>query len=533
MDSMAKYGKVDRRTLLKMMGAAGASATVISTCGTSDEISGQGLSGAKFDKNVRLATAGPGGDKNWQPGHALKFLPPEDMPTSGKASNTLAGLPKEKLLNFYRLMSTSRRWETTMKDLFLAGDDRLYGAFHTYVGEEAIAVGVMGALNDDDYIASTHRGHGHLIAKGGDLNKLSAEIFFKETGYNKGYGGSTRVITDQSGGVVSRHDYFPFGEEIPGNSSHGNRHLVTDGQPTTTYNQPKGISQKFTGQERDDESGLDYFRARYYPSALGRFTSPDPVGGRLGDPQTLNRYVYVRNNPLLFVDPSGLTFYLKCKQKSKTTCRRGYAGKYVTNKKGKRRFVRTEVDNDGKGGLIDQYGNRFTASFGTGGPVFTDSDGTTFGGRFKSGSKPTLLAGSGPSEGLSGLYYHNGLNTNPGGGVIIGKEKKLQALVDSGALVKNPGLDRINPAHPGAVNFREDNVGHSAHLPYTKGVPLTLYDKQYAQVFHFDREYPYGDVRGFVFHTGAVLKGFFNKSIRGQRKPEPPASLPPGVTLPK
>ena len=199
---MAKQnGKVDRRTLLKMMGAAGASATVISTCGTSGEISGQGLTGAKFDKSVQLATAGPGGDKNWQPGYALKFLPPEDIPTSGKASNTLAALPKEKLLDLYRLMSTSRKWETTLKDLFLAGDDGLYGAFHTYVGEEAIAVGVMGALNDDDYIASTHRGHGHLIAKGGDLNKMSAEIFFKETGYNRGYGGSMH-ITDMSKGIM-------------------------------------------------------------------------------------------------------------------------------------------------------------------------------------------------------------------------------------------------------------------------------------------------------------------------------------------
>ena len=194
-------GKVDRRTLLKMMGAAGASATVISTCGTSGEISGQGLTGAKFDKSVQLATAGPGGDKNWQPGYALKFLPPEDIPTRGKASNTLAALPKEKLLDLYRLMSTSRKWETTMKDLFLAGDDGLYGSFHTYVGEEAIAVGVMGALNDDDYIASTHRGHGHLIAKGGDLNRMSAEIFFKETGYNKGYGGSMH-ITDMSKGIM-------------------------------------------------------------------------------------------------------------------------------------------------------------------------------------------------------------------------------------------------------------------------------------------------------------------------------------------
>jgi TPP-dependent pyruvate/acetoin dehydrogenase alpha subunit len=88
-----------------------------------------------------------------------------------------------------------------MKDLFLGAKDGLYGAFHTYVGEEAIAVGAMGALNDDDYIASTHRGHGHLIAKGGDLNQMTAEIFFKATGYNKGYGGSMH-ITDMSKGIM-------------------------------------------------------------------------------------------------------------------------------------------------------------------------------------------------------------------------------------------------------------------------------------------------------------------------------------------
>jgi TPP-dependent pyruvate/acetoin dehydrogenase alpha subunit len=88
-----------------------------------------------------------------------------------------------------------------MKDLFLGAKDGLYGAFHTYVGEEAIAVGTISALNDDDYIASTHRGHGHLIAKGGDLNKMSAEIFFKATGYNKGYGGSMH-ITDMSKGIM-------------------------------------------------------------------------------------------------------------------------------------------------------------------------------------------------------------------------------------------------------------------------------------------------------------------------------------------
>ncbi len=195
-----RHRRVDRRTLLKAMSAAGATTTVFSACGDS-AASPPGIAGGEFGKTVKLATAGPGGNKQWRPGFALQYLPPEDMPTSGEASATLAREPKEKLLEIYRLMSTSRKWETTMKDLFLGGEDGLYGAFHTYVGEEAIAVGSIGAINEDDYIASTHRGHGHLIAKGGDLNRMSAEIFFKESGYNKGYGGSMH-ITDMSRGIM-------------------------------------------------------------------------------------------------------------------------------------------------------------------------------------------------------------------------------------------------------------------------------------------------------------------------------------------
>jgi TPP-dependent pyruvate/acetoin dehydrogenase alpha subunit len=196
-------GRIDRRTLLKLMGSVGATATVGSACGTSlgGSVSAEGLAGGKFDKSVALATAGPGGNRKWQPGDAVKFLPPEDIATRGKAADALASLPKERLLHFYDRMTASRKWETAMKDLFLAGKDGLYGAFHTYVGEEAVAVGVISTLHQDDYIASTHRGHGHLIAKGGDLNKMSAEIFFKASGYNKGYGGSMH-ITDMSKGIL-------------------------------------------------------------------------------------------------------------------------------------------------------------------------------------------------------------------------------------------------------------------------------------------------------------------------------------------
>ncbi|MBM3774006.1 MAG: thiamine pyrophosphate-dependent dehydrogenase E1 component subunit alpha [Acidobacteria bacterium] len=197
--------RIDRRRLLQALGSAGATGAVFSACGRSTQTAsahtGGSITGGKWEKTVPLATAGPGGNPGWQPGDAVKFLPPEKIPASGKASDLMASLPKDKLLTIYQRMTASRIWETTMKDLFVGGKDGLYGAFHTYIGQEAIACGVMGALEDDDYIASTHRGHGHLIAKGGDLNRMSAEIFFKKTGYNKGYGGSMH-ITDMSRGIM-------------------------------------------------------------------------------------------------------------------------------------------------------------------------------------------------------------------------------------------------------------------------------------------------------------------------------------------
>jgi pyruvate dehydrogenase E1 component alpha subunit len=99
----------------------------------------------------------------------------------------------------YTDMVKIRLWESKVKDLILAGGFR--GVAHLYVGEEAIAVGVCRALRKDDYVASTHRGHGHLIAKGGDLGRMLAEIAHKATGYCKGYGGSLH-ITDVGLGIL-------------------------------------------------------------------------------------------------------------------------------------------------------------------------------------------------------------------------------------------------------------------------------------------------------------------------------------------
>jgi RHS repeat-associated protein len=111
--------------------------------------------------------------------------------------------------------------------------------------------------------------------------------------------GSTRVVTDATGAVKARHDYLPFGEEI--GSSIGGRQNVTG------YSSFDSTRQRFSAKERDTESGLDYFLARYYSSAQGRFTSVDPANEsvRLDNPQTLNRYSYTLNNPLRYVDPDG------------------------------------------------------------------------------------------------------------------------------------------------------------------------------------------------------------------------------------
>ena len=101
--------------------------------------------------------------------------------------------------------------------------------------------------------------------------------------------GSSRVVSDASGNVLDDSDFYPFGWERPVASSSGN-----------TY--------KFTGKQRDSETGNDYFGARYFGSSLGRFLSVDPdnTGADPSDPQTWNMYAYVRNNPTTLTDPTGL-----------------------------------------------------------------------------------------------------------------------------------------------------------------------------------------------------------------------------------
>jgi TPP-dependent pyruvate/acetoin dehydrogenase alpha subunit len=106
-------------------------------------------------------------------------------------------LPPEKQREMLRQMLTIRRFEERASDDYLAG--KIYGVVHCYIGEEAVAVGVCSALERTDRIISTHRGHGHCIAKGADLKRMTAELYGRRTGYCKGKGGSMHIADFEIG----------------------------------------------------------------------------------------------------------------------------------------------------------------------------------------------------------------------------------------------------------------------------------------------------------------------------------------------
>ena len=111
--------------------------------------------------------------------------------------NTGTNFSNEQMLGFYRGMLRIRRVEEQIGRDAKAGN--IPGAVHLYIGQEAVGVGVCSQLNDNDWIASTHRGHGHYLAKGGDTRLLMAEIYGRETGMCRGHGGSMHVANFSKG----------------------------------------------------------------------------------------------------------------------------------------------------------------------------------------------------------------------------------------------------------------------------------------------------------------------------------------------
>jgi TPP-dependent pyruvate/acetoin dehydrogenase alpha subunit len=108
-------------------------------------------------------------------------------------------IDKDTLMRLYRRMVAIRLFEERVNDLYTRAV--MPGLAHLYIGEEAIAVGVCEALRNDDYITSTHRGHGHCLAKGGDPRLMFAELLGKEAGYCKGKGGSMHIADPATGNL--------------------------------------------------------------------------------------------------------------------------------------------------------------------------------------------------------------------------------------------------------------------------------------------------------------------------------------------
>jgi RHS repeat-associated protein len=210
-----------------------------------------------------------------------------------------------------------------------------------------------------------------------------------------------------------------------------------------------------TSKERDNETGLDYFLARYYGSAQGRFLSVDPLAGDTLDPQTLNRYIYTRNNPLKYVDPDGLDFWIMgqgdyCEQKGKCD-----KDGYVVDDKGNRVTVRNEQIRNRADSICPscekgEYSARVTEA----GVQITNGQGQNFTGAFTENAVQLLggeklqdftfnITENRLSEGVlaSGTFTYNGTN-----------QQTREVLAQRGAF--SYLLDPLNRFHPGTTQYR-------------------------------------------------------------------------------
>ena len=131
----------------------------------------------------------------------------------------------ETLLDLHRRMVRIRHFEETAGKMM--EDGKIPGALHLYVGEEAVASGVMIHLSNEDQITSTHRGHGHLIAKGGEFDRMFAELFGRATGYCKGKGGSMH-ISNMDLGMLGANGIVGGGPPIAVGAAFSNKYRKTN-----------------------------------------------------------------------------------------------------------------------------------------------------------------------------------------------------------------------------------------------------------------------------------------------------------------
>lgn len=151
--------------------------------------------------------------------------------------------PREKLIEMLQMMRLIRQFELRMQKNFKergkAGEQ--VGAYHSYEGQEAVAVGISSCLRKDDYVFSTHRGHGHALAKGADLKRVIAELLGKETGCSRGHGGSMHLF-DVNIGLMGGNGIVGGGLPLALGTAYSAKCRGTD-QVTVVYFGEGGASQ--------------------------------------------------------------------------------------------------------------------------------------------------------------------------------------------------------------------------------------------------------------------------------------------------
>jgi len=269
------------------------------------------------------------------------------------------------------------------------------------------------------------------------------------------------------------------------------------------------VRSRYTGKERDSESGLDNFGARYNSSNMGRFMSPDPVfisATRLTDPQSLNLYAYVRNNPLSLVDPTGLDFYLACQTSDHSGCGQVQNGSdkiWVQGQTVNGQFQATDVDmNDPKdvsAGYHDQFGNQYTGTFDDkNGVSFTNADtGVTSGhSRFIEDSDRTDVNGSGAFTGIEGRFFDACGGSCEARGSLYGSASAFAnaeaALHKQSAFMS--ALDRLSGAHNPGAQWK-DSSGY-VHMLNPSG----------QMELHFEGHPTGVDVQQFVLHMVDTIR---------------------------
>jgi RHS repeat-associated protein len=308
---------------------------------------------------------------------------------------------------------------------------------------------------------------------------------------------STRTIVQgNQNSACYEADFEPYGIE---------HDAIT---PTCTQNY------KFTGKERDSESGLDNFGARYNSSSIGRFMSPDPVfisADKIPDPQTLNLYAYVRNNPLSLTDPTGLDFYLSCEhtKDNEDTCQQiqnGSATIWVQGEMVNGEFQATDVTmndpNNAGAGYHDQFGNQYTGTFDEqNGVSFTNTaTGETSGhSRFIEASDQTDVFGSGIFSGAEGHFFSACGGSCEARGSLIGDLSTAEAALHRQSKFMT-AIDLLSGAHKGGVQWKDSNgYVHMLFHPGTNG-------QQGQFELHFEGHPAGADLTNFVLHMVDTIR---------------------------